>query len=100
MPIKSYIAYPAQGKRERLRRDLAAMPECEVLPAAEHDLLVLVTDTPSEAAEKLLTARLHEIADLQCLALVSGYQDPAEAEEMNAAPMATIPLTRSVKRET
>ncbi|MBX3052289.1 MAG: hypothetical protein KF753_12475 [Caldilineaceae bacterium] len=100
MPIKSYIAYPVLGKKERLQRALIAMPECEVLPAAEHDLLVLVTDTPNEDAEKQLAARLQAVAELQCLALVSGYQDPTDGDEANTTPMATIPLARSAKRET
>lgn len=79
MPIKSYIAYPSQGQKEELRRALITMPECDVLPAAAHDLLVLVTDTPNEEAEKRLATRFQELAVLQCLALVSGYQDPKEA---------------------
>ncbi|MCL4832837.1 MAG: hypothetical protein KJZ86_10360 [Caldilineaceae bacterium] len=100
MPIKSYIAYPAQGQKKRLERALSALPECEVLPAASHDLLVLVTDTPNEDAEKQLAARLQAVIELQCLALVSGYQDPADEDEANTTPMATIPLARSVRRET
>jgi hypothetical protein len=79
MPIKSYIAYPLQGHKKQLERTLAALPECEVLPAASHDLLVLVTDTPDEQAEKQLAARLQAVTDLQCLALVSGYSDPKES---------------------
>jgi nitrate reductase NapAB chaperone NapD len=75
MPIKSYLVYPAQGKQAELEAHLRTLPECEVMPATNHELLVLITDTTSEAAEKALEAKLKEIDTLQCLALVAGYSD-------------------------
>jgi nitrate reductase NapAB chaperone NapD len=80
MPIKSYLVYPASGKKAELEARLSALPECEVLPATSHDLLVLITDTAGEAAEKVLLAKLEKIDSLQCLALVAGYHDPLPAE--------------------
>jgi nitrate reductase NapAB chaperone NapD len=80
MPIKSYLVYPTQGNKAELEARLCALPECEVLPATNHDLLVLVTDTDGEAAEKVLLAKLEAIDSLQCLALVAGYQDPLPAQ--------------------
>ncbi len=76
MPIKSYLAYPVFRGKTALQRALAAMPECEVMPATNQDLLVLITDTADEEAEKRLAQQLHAIDSLQCLALVSGYSDP------------------------
>jgi hypothetical protein len=75
VPIKSYLAYPAQGKKVELEMQLRILPECEVLAATNHDLLVLITDTANEAAEKALELKLKEIQTLQCLALVAGYRD-------------------------
>jgi nitrate reductase NapAB chaperone NapD len=75
MPIKSYLVYPVQGKQAELETQLRALPECEVHPATNHELLVLITDTPDEAAEKVIEAKLKEIDTLQCLALVAGYSD-------------------------
>jgi nitrate reductase NapAB chaperone NapD len=75
MPIKSYLVYPVQGKQAELENHLRSLPECEVLPATNHELLVLVTDTASEADEKVLEAKLKRIDTLQCLALVAGYRD-------------------------
>jgi nitrate reductase NapAB chaperone NapD len=75
MPIKSYLVYPTQGKQADLEAQLRTLPECEVLPATNHELLVLITDTNDETAEKVLEAKLKEIETLQCLALVAGYSD-------------------------
>ena len=75
MPIKSYLVYPTQGKQADLEAQLRTLPECEVLPATNHELLVLITDTNDETAEKVLETKLKEIETLQCLALVAGYSD-------------------------
>ena len=75
MPIMSYIAYPASGKKDQLKDALLSIPECEVIPASNQDILVVVTDTKDEQAEKALQATLKNIQALQCLALVAGYDD-------------------------
>ena len=54
MPVFSYLAYPAQGAKEELLKDLAALEYCEVMPAENEELLILVTDTPDEEKEKVL----------------------------------------------
>ena len=50
MPIKSYLAYSVTGRRDALARALAALGGCEVIPASNRDVLVLVTDTPDDDA--------------------------------------------------
>ncbi len=81
MPIMSYLAYPMDGRRDELLEALRALPGCEVLPAENRDLVVLVTDTPDRAAEQALQERLQDLPSLQCLALVSGYAEPDAATE-------------------
>jgi len=65
MPIKSYLVDPTQGKQTDLEAQLRTLPESEVLLAANHELLVLITDTTNEAAEKALETKLKAIETLQ-----------------------------------
>jgi hypothetical protein len=76
MPIKSYLAHAADGRRDELARALRWLPGCAVLPATNRDLVVLVTDTPDAAAEQALEDRLGRAPGLQCLTLVAGLADP------------------------
>jgi hypothetical protein len=77
MPIKSYLAYPVSGRLDELAAALRRLPGCEVIPAVNRDLLVLVTDSPDEAAEAALGLELAEVPALQALALVAGLGDAA-----------------------
>ena len=77
MPIKSYLAYPVSGRLDELAAALRRLPGCEVIPAVNRDLLVLVTDSPDEAAEAALGLELAEVPALQALALVAGLGDGA-----------------------
>ena len=54
VPVFSYLAYPEQGAKEQLLKDLAALDYCEVTPAENEEILILVTDTPDEEKEKEL----------------------------------------------
>ncbi|MDQ7029644.1 MAG: hypothetical protein Q9O62_07635 [Ardenticatenia bacterium] len=78
MPVKSYLVYPVAGKAAELARTLRAMPECELIPATNRHLFILITDTPNEQAEKALEQRLLGIESIQCLALVAAYRDEEE----------------------
>jgi hypothetical protein len=75
MPIKSYLAYPTRGRRDDLAEALRELPGCRVIPAVNCDLLVVVTDTPDEAAEEVLQAALAHLEPLEGLALVAGFGD-------------------------
>ena len=84
MPIKSYLAYPAKDRRDELAEVIRALPGCHVIPAVNRDLLVVVTDTPDEAADQVLQDALSRVESLQGLALVAGVGDgavPADAPE-------------------
>jgi nitrate reductase NapAB chaperone NapD len=73
MPIKSYLAHPQAGKKNDLIKDLLAIAHCEVIPAQNKDLIVLITDTESESDEDIIKQKLESIHSLKLLALVSGF---------------------------
>src|SRR5262247_884782 len=75
MPVKSYLAYPMRGRRDELAGALRALRGCQVIPAVNRDLLVVVTDTPDEAAEEALQGALAHVEFLEGLALVAGLGD-------------------------
>ena len=58
MPVFSYLAYPKSGAKEALLNELAALDGCEVRPAENEEILILVTDTPDEKSEKTLQRNL------------------------------------------
>jgi hypothetical protein len=81
MPIKSYLAYPVRGRRDDLEGTLRALPGSQVIAALNRDLLVVVTDTPDEAAEEALVESLAGVECLEGLALVAGL-DEADTESV------------------
>ena len=84
MPIRSYLAYAVPGRRDALAGALATLDGCEVTPAENYDVLLLVTDTPHEHAEQALQAALGGLPDLQSLTLVAGVDD-ADADDATRA---------------
>lgn len=75
MPIFSYLAIPRDGAKEALCADLAALANCEVIPADNQDVVVLVTDTPDETTEEALQKTLKNLQSLQSMSLTFGYDD-------------------------
>ena len=43
MPIKSFILHFEEGKKEILLNELYKLENCEVIPAENHDVVVIVT---------------------------------------------------------
>ena len=76
MPIKSYLAHPHSGKKEALIQEILNLENCEVIPAKNEELLVVVTDTSDDIADKKLTEQIEAIDSLKLLALVSGFNTP------------------------
>ncbi|AUP77622.1 hypothetical protein [Flavivirga eckloniae] len=76
MPIKSYLAHPQEGKKDDLIKALSTLKECEVTPATNEDVLVVVTDTPDDASDKILKEKIEKIDSLKLLAMVSGFNSP------------------------
>jgi len=75
MPVLSYLAYPVEGAKEKLFNDLAALDHCEVIPAENEEVLILVTDTPNEEKEQELQKKLKELKSLQSLGMTFGHAD-------------------------
>jgi nitrate reductase NapAB chaperone NapD len=75
MPVFSYLAYPKPGAKELLLNDLAAMDYCEVTPAENEEILILLTDTPDEKSEKALQKKLKTLKSLESLGMTFGHTD-------------------------
>jgi nitrate reductase NapAB chaperone NapD len=75
MPVFSYLAYPKPGAKETLLNDLAALDYCEVTPAENEEILILLTDTPDEKREKELQKNLKKIKSLESLGMTFGHTD-------------------------
>ena len=75
MPVFSYLAYPEQGAKEELLKDLAALDYCEVAPADNKEILILVTDTPDEEKERALQEKIKKLKSLQSLGMTFGHTD-------------------------
>ena len=86
MPIKSYLAYPEPGRRDELAAARGLLRGCHVVRATNRDLLVLITDTPDEAAEEALGVTLARVPGLQGLGLVAGLADAEIAVDVEARP--------------
>ena len=72
MPIKSYIALPFNGQRTKLVQTLKTIKGCELIPADNHDAIVIVCETADDAQDKALFQQLNAIESLQMLSMVSG----------------------------
>jgi len=75
MPVFSYLAYPVRGAKEELLNDVSALDHCEVMPAENEEVLILVTDTPDEEKEKALQKNLRKLKSLQSLGMTFGHTD-------------------------
>jgi nitrate reductase NapAB chaperone NapD len=74
MPIKSYILHCKEDKKEKLLKELLSFSNCEVIPAQNKDVIILVSDTDTEESDKELYNKLLELQDLKHLSLVSGFE--------------------------
>ena len=74
MPVKSYLTYPKPGRLSEVVAALNSLDGCEVYPSTTHDVLILLTDTPTDDADTALEDALHQVPGIQCLALVSGAE--------------------------
>jgi len=75
MPVLSYLAYPLSGAKEELLNDLISLEYCEVMPADNEEVLILVTDTPDDEKEKELQDKLKGLKSLQSLGMTFGHTD-------------------------
>lgn len=76
MPIKSYLAHPHDGKKELLIQSIKQIANCEVIPAENKDLLIVVTDTDNKIQDEQLKEKIEALDSLKLLAMVSGFDTP------------------------
>ncbi|MBT3343452.1 MAG: hypothetical protein HN712_23025 [Gemmatimonadetes bacterium] len=79
MPVCSYVVFPKPGQTRHLATQLAGMPGCSAEVPQEGEVLVLVTDTVTDAQEKALQADLQEMNDIQCMVMTFGAPDEMES---------------------
>jgi len=75
MPIKSYLAFPLDNQKAALRVELEKIEGCEAIEAENKDLLVVVTESSDEKADKALLEQIRNIKFLKHISLVSGFKD-------------------------
>ena len=75
MPVFSYLAYPVKGAKKELLNELAALEHCEVMPAENEEILILVTDAPNEKQEQELQKKIKQLKSLQSLGMTFGHGD-------------------------
>jgi len=81
MPVLGYLALPQSGAKNKLLEDLNGLQFCEVYPADNEDVLVLVTDTPDKNTEKELQKQLKKLKSLESLSMTFGYNDEQQKSE-------------------
>ncbi|MDO5969093.1 hypothetical protein Q4Q35_04665 [Flavivirga aquimarina] len=76
MPIKSYLAHPEEGQKKALMEALSKIDHCDVIPAENKDLLIVVTDTDNKTDDEKVKESIEAIESLKLLAMVSGFNTP------------------------
>ncbi|WP_194767799.1 hypothetical protein [Tamlana sp. I1] len=76
MPIKSYLAHPYDGKKDDLVIALSQISKCDVIPAENNDVLIIVTETDTLKEDEQLKETIEAIDSLKLLAMVSGFDTP------------------------
>jgi nitrate reductase NapAB chaperone NapD len=71
MAICSFVVVPDRGAAPAVARRLASLPGCEVFPAENRELLILLTEAAGEQG-RLLHRSLAEVEGVQALLLTFG----------------------------
>jgi nitrate reductase NapAB chaperone NapD len=71
--IRSFLVYVAPGRRDEVAQALAGDPGCDVYPAANRDIVVVVSDVDDRGAEEAFDERLAALPGVLNVALVSGH---------------------------
>ena len=77
MDTFSYIATPVKGNKDQLIHDLSKLKFCEVIPAENRNLVILVTTTPNKDSEQYLQSELKQIKSLESLSMTYGHTGEA-----------------------
>ncbi|HSH05258.1 MAG TPA: hypothetical protein VLL52_22270 [Anaerolineae bacterium] len=75
MIVKSYLIYPLPQQKSSLQDKLQQFPQCDVIPATNQDLLVLVTATDNQTDDETLYTQIKHLPQIQVITLISGHND-------------------------
>jgi nitrate reductase NapAB chaperone NapD len=75
MAIKSYLAFPSKGQKQHLILALEQLTWCEVTPAENEDLLIVVAETSSKDDDEAFLESVNKIDSLDHITLVSGFDE-------------------------
>jgi len=75
MPVFSFLVHPEKNMKSQLIQDLSQMKYCDVTPSENQDVLILLTDTPDEEANKELLSAVKALDSLQSLNMTFGHTD-------------------------
>lgn len=73
MPIKSYLVFPQPGKEPELFKSLQLIKNCDLIPADNYHVFVLVTDTEGDADDEALLLNLNSDKNLHHINFISGF---------------------------
>ncbi len=73
MPVFSYLAHPVEGAKDKLMNEVKECDHCEVIPADNEDILIILTDTPDDDAEKKLWKKLTNLKSMRSLDMIFGH---------------------------
>ena len=76
MAICGYLVFSETGAGPALAERLAALPGCDVVPAENRDLLLLVTDSQGADEEAALREKVEQVEGVSALVLTFGEVDP------------------------
>jgi nitrate reductase NapAB chaperone NapD len=75
MTIQSYLVYPQLGHIQQVLQTLQRIHGCQAFPAANRNVLVLVTETNDRGEQTALEQRMEQLPGVECLALVSAWSE-------------------------
>lgn len=77
MPICGYVVVPRPGELNATSQALSRIQGCEVVPAKNRDVLLLVTDTYSGDEDRELRRQLDAVPGIQAVLMTFGEIDSA-----------------------
>ncbi len=75
MPVFSYLVYPGNNKKQQLINELSSLEYCEVSPADNNDVVILITDAPDVDTDKTLQKKIRKLDSLQSISMTFGHTD-------------------------
>lgn len=76
MPVCGYVVVPQPNAKDATAAELSRLEGCDVYPAEDGDLLLLVTATESMDADAELRHRVEAVQGVQALLLTFAEIDP------------------------